>query len=268
MTDQNRPDGASLVEGTDEFVGSSALITGGASGIGRATSILLAKRGSLVTIADRDVLSAERTVAEINASGGSARFIRCDVADEDEVSFAVSTAMEFGGRLDYAANCAGLRGPGMPVPMAEYDSELFDRLVAVNLRGSFLCLKYELAAMIPNGRGSIVNISSGAGVFGVPGTAGYSSSKHGIIGLTKTAALDYAGVGIRVNVICPGLIDTPMNQTGRTEEHMMAMINSIPLGRKGEASEVADAIVWLCSSHSSFVTGSVIGIDGGRSALR
>lgn len=256
-----------MAEDTAGFDGTTALVTGGGSGIGRAAAQRLAARGTAVTVADINGAAADETVRLISAAGGVASSAQCDIADEAAVRAAVA-ASSASGRLDYAVNCAGLRGPGMPVPLAEYDTDLFDRLVAVNLRGTFLCLKYEISAMLPAGTGSVVNISSAAGVQGVPGTAGYTGSKHGIIGITKTAALDYGPAGIRVNAICPGLIDTPMNQSGRTPEHMAAMISSIPLKRKGAPAEIADAIAWLCSPQSSFVSGAVLGVDGGRSAQR
>jgi NAD(P)-dependent dehydrogenase (short-subunit alcohol dehydrogenase family) len=251
-----------------EFDGMTALVTGGGSGIGLASALALAERGATVTVADVNIGGAKETVHEIEAAGGRARAVECDVSDESSVEAAVQAALDDAGHLHFGVNSAGLRGPGMPVNLIDYETELFDRIVAVNLRGTFLCLKHELKVMVPAGVGSIINISSGAGVVGVPGTAGYTGSKHGVVGLTKTAALDYAADGIRVNVICPGFIDTPMNQTGRTPEQVQAMINSVPVRRKGLPAEVAEAVVWLCSSHSSFVTGSVMGVDGGRSALR
>jgi NAD(P)-dependent dehydrogenase (short-subunit alcohol dehydrogenase family) len=250
------------------FSGSSALITGGGSGIGQATALALAAQGASVTIADLNVAGGKETVKQIEAEGGIARSIECDVADDDSVRAAVELAVGETGRLDIGVNCAGLRGPGMGVPLLEYDLELFDRLVATNLRGIFLSMRHELRYMVPHNAGSIVNISSRAGITGTPGTAAYTASKHGVVGLTKTAALDYASRSIKINVICPGLIDTPMNRTGRTPERMQSMIDGTPLHRKGQPSEIADAVLWLCSPESSFVTGSTLEIDGGMAALR
>jgi NAD(P)-dependent dehydrogenase (short-subunit alcohol dehydrogenase family) len=256
--------GGSLM--TLELAGTHAFVTGGGSGIGRASAAALAALGGVVTIADRDPDGGRETVQQIAANGGSAQYLECDVADEDSVRAAVDAATDRAGRLDFGVNCAGIAGPGSPVPIDEYDCESFDRMIAVNLKGVFLCTKHELRRMRGQSIGSIVNISSGAGLAGVPGTPAYCASKHGVVGLSKSAALDGAADNIRVNAICPGLVDTPMIAAGRPPEVMAARVAAHPLGRIADASEIADAVVWLCSNRSSFVTGIALPVDGGYTA--
>jgi NAD(P)-dependent dehydrogenase (short-subunit alcohol dehydrogenase family) len=243
-----------------------ALVTGGGSGIGRASAIALAAAGCRVTVADRDRDGGRETVRQIQAAGGAGLFVECDVSVEEAVRIAVDAASNESGQLDYGVNCAGVAGPGTPLPIDEYDSESFDRMIAANLRGVFLCTKHELGRMRGRRSGSIVNISSGAGLTGVPGASGYCASKHGVVGLSKSAALDAAADNIRVNAICPGLVDTPMIATGRPPEVTAARIAAHPLGRIATADEIADAVVWLCSDRSSFVTGVALPVDGGYTA--
>jgi NAD(P)-dependent dehydrogenase (short-subunit alcohol dehydrogenase family) len=246
-----------------QLEGTRALITGGGRGIGRAAALLLAARGCHVTVVGRTASTLEETVAHVREAGGHAQFRTCDVTDESSVRDAIIAAGGEPARLDFGVNSAGVSGGDDVRPTAEYATSQFDRMVAIDLRGTFLCMKYELQHMQRRRAGSVVNISSGAGLVGVPGFAGYTAAKHGVVGLTKTAALDYAAAGIRVNAICAGLVDTPLIASGRSPEVMAARIAAHPMGRMAEASEIAEAIVWLCSNDSSFVTGVALPVDGG-----
>ncbi|GHO60521.1 SDR family NAD(P)-dependent oxidoreductase [Ktedonobacter robiniae] len=248
------------------FAGKTALITGGGTGIGRAAAIQLAAKGCFVTIAGRTVRTLEETIHEIEASCGKVRYVVCDVSDEDSVKAAVQAAIGDSGRLDFGINSAGITGGDDPRETGNYATETFDRVIAIDLRGTFLCMKYELQQMQKQGFGSIVNLASGAGLVGVPGFSGYTAAKHGVVGLTKTAALDYGPDGIRVNAIAAGLVDTPLIATGHSPEMMAARIAAHPIGRIARASEIADAVVWLCSDQSSFVTGIALPVDGGYTA--
>jgi NAD(P)-dependent dehydrogenase (short-subunit alcohol dehydrogenase family) len=249
-----------------DFEGKTALITGGGTGIGRAAALALAARGCLVTVAGRTETTLEETVAEVDEAGGNARFVVCDVADEQSVRAAVTAAVGDSGRLDFGVNSAGVSGGDDLKATADYATETFDRIIAIDLRGTFLSMKYELQQMKTQGFGSIVNLGSGASLVGVSGFSGYTAAKHGIVGLTKTAALDYGPDGIRVNAIAAGLVDTPLIATGRSPEVMAGRIAAHPIGRIAQASEIADAIVWLCSDDSSFVTGVALPVDGGYTA--
>ncbi|MEZ0070920.1 SDR family NAD(P)-dependent oxidoreductase [Planotetraspora sp. GP83] len=242
-----------------EFDGRTALITGGGTGIGRATALALAALGCLVTVTGRTEATLRETVDEIEAAGGRARLFVADVTDEESVRAAVGDT----GRLDFGVNSAGDSGGDDLKPLADYPTEKFDRLVDIDLRGLFLSMKYELRQMREQGFGSIVNVGSGAGLVGVPGVAGYVAAKHGAVGLTRAAALDYAADGIRVNAVAPGLVETPLVATGRSPELMAARIAAHPIGRIAQASEIADAVVWLCSDRSSYVTGIALPVDGG-----
>jgi NAD(P)-dependent dehydrogenase (short-subunit alcohol dehydrogenase family) len=246
-----------------EFEGKTALITGGGTGIGQAAAVALAERGCLVTICGRTTKTLRETVSQIEAAGGTARFVECDVSDEKSVRAAVDAAAGDDGRLDFGVNSAGISGGDSLQKTADYATDFFDRIIAIDLRGTFLAMKYELQKMQARGFGSIVNIASSAGLVGVPGFSGYTAAKHGVVGLTKTAALDYGPRGIRVNAICAGLVDTPLISTGRPPEVMAARIAAHPMGHIGKPSEIADAVVWLCSQASSSVTGTAIPVDGG-----
>lgn len=248
---------------TGDLEGTRAFVTGGGSGIGRAGAIALAAQGSFVTVAGRTESSLSETVALIENAGGRAAAVACDVTDEESVRHAVEIAAGPTGRLDLAVNSAGVSGGDDLRPLADYSTDQFDRMIAIDLRGTFLSMKYELRCMTPARKGSIVNIASGAGLVGVPGFAGYVAAKHGQVGLTKAAALDYGGQGIRVNAIAAGLVDTPLIAEGRPPEVMAARIAAHPIGRIGRPEEIADAVVWLCSDRSSFVTGTAIPVDGG-----
>ncbi|WUD77475.1 SDR family oxidoreductase [Streptomyces sp. NBC_00510] len=250
----------------DEFNGTTALVTGGGTGIGRASAIALAAAGCTVTVAGRTPATLEETVHLIDRAGGTARAVECDVTDEDSVAHAVRTAVGETGRLDFGVNSAGISGGDDLRTTADYPTGTFDRMIATDLRGTFLSMKYQLRRMRAQGFGSVVNIASGAGVVGVAGFAGYTAAKHGVIGLTRTAALDHAADGIRVNAVVAGLVSTPLIAEGRSPEVMAARVAAHPLGRIAEPEEMADAVMWLCSRRSSFVTGAALPVDGGYTA--
>ena len=249
-----------------EFAGTTALVTGGGTGIGQAAALSLAAAGCTVTVAGRTVARLEETVQMIIEAGGAARHVQCDVGDEQSVADAVRVAVGDSGRLDFGVNSAGISGGDDLQKTADYSTEAFDRMIATDLRGTFLAMKYELRQMQTQGFGSIVNIGSGASVVGVAGFAGYTAAKHGVIGLTRTAALDYGPDGIRVNAIVAGLVNTPLIAEGRSPEVVAARIAAHPLGRIAEPHEMADAVLWLCSNRSSFVTGTALPVDGGYTA--
>jgi NAD(P)-dependent dehydrogenase (short-subunit alcohol dehydrogenase family) len=251
---------------TPELLGTRAFITGGGTGIGRASAVALAVQGCFVTVAGRTQRTLDETVALVREVGGSATAVLCDVTDEASVASAVAIAAGEDGRLDFGVNSAGVSGGDDLRPLADYAQDQFDRMIDIDLRGTFLSMKHELRHMVAFGRGSIVTIASGAGIVGVPGFAGYVAAKHGQVGLTKTAALDYGAQGIRVNAIAAGLVDTPLVAEGRSPEVMAARIAAHPIGRIGRPDEIADAVVWLCSDRSSFVTGTAIPVDGGYAA--
>jgi NAD(P)-dependent dehydrogenase (short-subunit alcohol dehydrogenase family) len=239
------------------------LVTGGGSGIGRATSILLAKEGAKVMIADYVPEGAERTVKMIKEAGAEASCIAADVSVTRQVEMMVDKTVQTYGRLDCAFNNAGIEGK--MVDTAEYPEDIFDRLIAINLKGVWLCMKYEIPQMLKCGGGAIVNTASGAGLVGVAQLSAYNASKHGVIGLTKTAALEFAQKNIRVNCVCPGLINTPMvarmvDSGAMNEQEFLA---AEPVGRMGRPEEIGEGVVWLLSEAASFVTGHAMSIDGG-----
>ncbi len=238
------------------------LVTGGASGIGKAAALAFAREGAIVTIADLSP-AGEETAAAVQNAGGRAVFTRCDISVPADVEALIASIAARHGRLDCAFNNAGIEGP--LVPMAEVSEELWDRIIKVDLRGVWLCLKHEIRQMMRQGGGAIVNTSSTAGICGTPGYSPYTAAKHGVIGLTKSVALQYARSGIRVNAICPGLIDTPMMARilGGDAEMEKQFLAGTPTGRKGQPEEIAAAAIWLCSDESSFVTGAVLPVDGG-----
>jgi NAD(P)-dependent dehydrogenase (short-subunit alcohol dehydrogenase family) len=245
---------------TYDFAGQVALVTGAASGMGRVTANAFAEAGAAVMLIDRDALKLQKVAAEIVGAGGKAVTLAGDVADESLAKAAVERAVSEFGRLDMAYNNAGVLGP--MCPMVEETGEGYDEVSAVNLRGVWTFMKHELIQMRKQGSGAIVNCSSLGGLVGLPGRAAYHATKHGVIGLTKSAALDVAAEGIRVNAICPGCIDTPMGD-GIEPEAMKAFLKEQPIGRAGRPEEIASVVLWLCSSASSFVLGVALPVDGG-----
>ena len=240
-----------------------ALVTGGGSGIGRASALTFAREGAKVVVSDVVVEAGEETVQLIKNADGEAVFIKADVAQASAVEALIAKAVEAYGRLDCAHNNAGIEGNS--AKLADYDEADWDRVIAINLTGVWLCMKYEIPQMLQQGSGAIVNTSSVAGLLGFRTGSAYVASKHGVLGLTKTAALEYAKSGIRVNAVCPGAIDTPM--MGRITDHRphraAKMAAGEPVGRMGTPQEIAEAVVWLCSDAASFVTGHPMTVDGG-----
>ena len=243
--------------------GKVALVTGGASGIGRATALTFAREGATLVVADMNEEGGQQTVHMITENGGEAIFVQVDVTSASAVEAMISKTVETYGRLDCAHNNAGIPGGGRALT-AEYAEDTWHQVIAVNLTGVWLCMKYEIPQMLSQGSGAIVNTASAWGLVGAPGASAYVASKHGVVGLTKTAALEYAQQGIRVNCVCPGVIHTPMTERGLSDPELRArIIATEPIGRVGTPEEVAEAVVWLCSDATSFVTGHTMTVDGG-----
>jgi NAD(P)-dependent dehydrogenase (short-subunit alcohol dehydrogenase family) len=242
--------------------GKVVLVTGGGSGIGRATALKLAQEGATVMIADYVQEGGERTVKMIKDAGGSANFVHTDVSVARQVEAIVAKTLETYGRLDGAFNNAGIEGH--IATTVDCSEENFDRIISINLKGVWLCMKYEIPQMLKQGGGTIVNTASICGLVGLERMPAYNASKHGVIGLTRTAALEYAPKNIRVNCVCPGAIRTPMMERtldrGASEQDMIA---AEPIGRMGQPEEIAQGVVWLLSDAASFVTGHPMAIDGG-----
>ncbi len=252
-----------------DMEGKVALITGGSSGIGRATAVEFAGRGVKVMIGDLDAEGGEETIGLVRNRGSDASFIKTDVSQFQEVKALVAATVDQFGQLDYGFNSAGAVKPHLEAisPTHEYPEEHFDQIIAVNLKGVWLCVKHEVQEMLKRGEGAIVNASSALGLVGLPNLSGYVASKHGVVGLTKTAALEYADQGIRVNAVCPGYIQTPMTRARLADPEANERIQAPhPIGRVGQPDEVAKAVVWLCSDSASFVTGHALAIDGGWTA--
>ena len=248
---------------TYDFTGRVALVTGAAMGTGLATARAFAWAGAAVVLSDRDGEALQRAAASLREDGHEVLALRCDVSDEDSVAAMITATVAQHGRLDFAYNNAGVQVPR--VDPAEEDSADFEKVTAVNLRGVWACQKHELAQMRTQGHGAIVNCSSIGGLIGNPGLGSYHATKHGVIGLTKSAALDYASRGVRVNAVCPGTIDTPM-VTAMIEKGALdvdALMAVTPMKRLGRAEEVAQAVLWLCSPGASYVTGVALPVDGG-----
>lgn len=246
------------------FKGKVALVTGGARGIGRAVALAFAEKGAAVAVADMSKKDCEETIRLIEDKGGRAIAVACNVCNSDAVKNAVDrTIAELGG-LDFACNNAGIDQMG--VSTAKCTEVEWDRVVGTDLRGVFLCLKHELAVMIERGGGAIVNMASGAGIRGFPGQPAYVAAKHGVVGLTKAAALDHIEDGVRVNVVCPGITNTPMMRgiIDGPESSEEAMVAEEPIGRMGRPEEIAAAEVWLCSDAAGFVVGHAMVVDGGQ----
>ena len=243
-----------------------ALVTGAGSGIGRASSLILAREGAKMVVSDIDASGAEETLSLIKERGGDGVFVHADVSKSNDVQELISRAVSTYGRLDCAYNNAGIEGY-MSGRLHEYPEETWDRLVDINIKGVWLCLKYEIPQMLEQGGGAIVNTASVAGLVGSRLLSAYVASKHAVVGLTKAAALEYAQDGIRVNAVCPGIIDTPMMDrliSGReTDEDMHTRQ---PIGRLGTPAEVAETVAWLCSDAASLVTGIAMAVDGGQTA--
>ena len=246
------------------LAGKVALVTGGASGIGRATALRMAEEGARLLVADRDGEGAARTAAAIAQAGGQARGVAADVTDEAQVEAMVQAALDTFGRLDCAFNNAGV-APAEAQPLAEISAGEWARVLGVNLTGVFLCLKHEILAMAKRGGGSIVNTASIAGRIALPKAGAYVAAKHGVIGLTRVAALDHAKDGVRVNAVCPGYVETPLASRS-IERRREAILERVPLRRIGTVEEIAEAVVWLCSDRAGFVTGEALGVDGGHTA--
>jgi NAD(P)-dependent dehydrogenase (short-subunit alcohol dehydrogenase family) len=242
------------------------LVTGATSGIGRATALAFGRSGASVVVSGIDEDNGLAVVARIRGDGGEAIFVPADVTRQEDVDRLVDSTISHYGRLDCAFNNAGIEGETAPI--AECSEENWHRVMSVNLTGVWRCMKAEIPPMLANGSGTIVNCSSVAGLVGFAGSAPYVASKHGLIGLTKTAALDYASQGIRVNAICPGVIDTPMvdRVTKGNPEAEQQLIGMEPIGRMGSSEEIADAVLWLCSDGASFVVGHPLVVDGGMIA--
>ena len=243
--------------------GKVALVTGAGSGIGRATALVFAREGAKVVVSDIVVEGGQETVQQIEAAGGEAIFVKADVSQAADVEALITQTVETYGRLDCAFNNAGIEG-GMKLTI-DCTKEEFDRTIAVNLTGVWLCMKYEIQQMLSQGSGAIVNTASAAGLVGFPSLPDYVASKHGVVGLTKTAALEYAKSGIRVNAVCPGVIQTPMVERGAqlSPGFDELAVSMEPVGRFGQPAEVGEAVVWLCSDAASFVTGHPMAVDGG-----
>ena len=245
-----------------------ALCTGAGSGIGRATAVALAARGAIVVVSDVDSEGGEETLALVEAAGAEGAFVPANIADAEQVGSLVVHVVERFGRLDCAANVAGTHA-GLGALTADCTEEDFDVQLRVNLRGTWLCVRAELKQMLAQGSGSIVNVSSVNGLTGAAQAVGYSVAKHGILGLTRTAAVEYADRGIRVNAVCPGLVDTPLTtralEIGGADpaEALASILGEIPAGRMATAEEIGECVAWLCLDASPYLNGATITVDGG-----
>ena len=250
---------------TGDLTETSALVTGGGSGIGRAAALLLAERGASVLVADIDSAHAEAVAKEITGAGGTASGMGIDVTDETQVADMVACAVSAYGGLNVAVNNAGTSGAFGST--ADVETDEWRRVIELNLNAVFFCMRAEIPAILASGGGSIINTSSGAGLMGFAGLPAYVASKHGVIGLTRAAALEYSPKGIRVNAVCPGTVRTPMLEAFTGDEAtLQAMGRAMPIKRLATPEEIGEAIVWLASPASSYVTGTALAVDGGASA--
>lgn len=249
-----------------DFEGKVAIVTGGAYGIGRATALAFAKRGAKVVLVDVDEKRGKETERLIKEEGGEGLFLKSDVSKEEEVKNFIETAVKIYGKIDCAFNNAGIHGEFLP--FSDFSEERWNEILNINLKGVWLCMKHEIREMEKKGGGVIVNTSSVAGIKGVPSNPAYPASKHGVVGLTKAAAIEFAKKHIRINCICPGPIRTGMYETlySSSPEIVERMIEKVPMGRLGEPEEVASVVLFLCSEEASYITGAILPVDGGIAA--
>ena len=245
--------------------GKTVLVTGAGAGIGRSIARAFGEEGAVAVVSDISETGGNETVSLITESGGDSVFRYCDVSRKEDVQTLIEGIVQDFGRLDYACNNAGIHNPGREF-LLETDDAMWDRIIAINLKGVFLCMKYEIEAMLKQKSGAIVNMSSLSGILGESGSYAYSAAKHGVLGLTKTAAFDFAETGIRINAVCPAAVDTP-GLAEAPPELRKKFIESIPAGRLGKPEEIAAAVIWLCSDQASFVTGTGLVIDGAASTF-
>ncbi|MEM7347594.1 MAG: SDR family oxidoreductase [Chloroflexota bacterium] len=245
------------------FEGRVALVTGGASGIGRESALAFAKAGATVVVSDINEIGGAETVQMIRSMSGQAKFIRANIVNQDEVAALIKETVDTYERLDFALNNAGVEG--VRARTVDYPEDAWHQVIDINLNGVWYCMKHEIPQMMAQGQGVIVNLASIAGLVGSPGLSAYAASKHAVVGLTKTAALEYVRKGVRINAVCPGYTDTPMVQRMKSADPAYAerLTNAIPARRWGKPEEIAAAVMYLCSDEAGFITGHTMVLDGG-----